>query len=287
MVNTSHSLKFLEEYSDQQAQIWKFFHKQHNIPDDIEDLHLHFDSLKTSLEMEFKHLKEVTFHNVKNIQMSLSIQQTYSSTWCSHVNNIYSKLSELQKIIQHHCMSSHHGNSVQIEAPEFDPDIDGDSPVYTEEKHGKVPVQGTLATTPETSESEDEDSIAPGTNTDQQNYQGTEWPDTSPMQIPRVSSLMAQLPEQGYNRRQVQPSAENLEIPELEENSEEEQFTDFYSFMAHHNTHQASEHIRQEYFSHLQDLDDDQYYTKIDTANSPQYPLATQYHHLANHQEGP
>ena len=102
---------FLEEYSDQQAQIWKFFHKQHNIPDDIEDLHLHFDSLKTSLEMEFKHLKEVTFHNVKNIQMSLSIQQTYSSTWCSHVNNIYSKLSELQKIIQHHCMSSHHGRS--------------------------------------------------------------------------------------------------------------------------------------------------------------------------------
>ena len=159
--------------------------------------------------------------------------------------------------------------------------------MYTEEKHGKVPVQGTLATTPETSESEDEDSIAPGTNTDQQNYQGTDWPDTSPMQIPRVSSLTAQLPEQGYNRRQVQPSAENLEIPELEENSEEEQFTDFYSFMAHHNTHQASEHIRQEYFSHLQDLDDDQYYTKIDTANSPQYPLATQYQHLANHQEGP
>ena len=148
-------------------------------------------------------------------------------------------------------------------------------------------VQQTLATIPETSEPEDEDSIAPGTNTDQQNYQETDWPDTSPMQIPRVSSLTAQLPEQGYNRRQVQPSAENFEIPELKENSEEEQFADFDSFMAHHNTHQASEHIQQEYFSHLQDLDDEQYYTEIDRANFPQHPPATQYHCLANHQESP
>ena len=166
----------------------KNFHKHHNIPDDIEDLHLHFDSFKTSLEIEFKHLKELTSHNIKNIQTSLSIQQTYSSKLCSHVNNIYSKLSKLQKLIQHRCMSSHHGNSVQIEAPEFDPDIDRDSPAYTEEKHGKVSVQGTLATIPETSETEDEDSIAPGTNTDQQNYQETDWSDALPMQIPRVSS---------------------------------------------------------------------------------------------------
>ena len=62
LVNTAHSLKFLEEYSDRQAQIWKIFHKHHNIPDDIEDLHLHFDSFKTSLETEFKHLKEATSH---------------------------------------------------------------------------------------------------------------------------------------------------------------------------------------------------------------------------------
>ena len=74
LVNTAHSLKFLEEYSDRQAQIWKIFHKHHNIPDDIEDLHLHFDSFKTSLETEFKHLKEVTSRNIQNIQTSLSVQ---------------------------------------------------------------------------------------------------------------------------------------------------------------------------------------------------------------------
>ena len=63
------------------------------------------------------------------------------------------------------------------------------------------------------------------------------------MQIPRVSSSTAQPSEQGHNRHQAQPSAENFEIPELEENSEEEQSADFDSFMAHHNTHQTSEHI--------------------------------------------
>ena len=196
-------------------------------------------------------------------------------------------MSELQKFIQHHCKSLHQGDSVQIEAPKFDPDIDRDSPANTDKKNGKVLVQGTLGTIPETSEPEDDDSIAPETNTDQQNYQETNWPDAPHMQIPRASSLTAQLPEQGYNRRQVQPSAENFEKPELEENSEEEQFADFDSFMTHHNTHQASEHIQQEYFSHLQDLDDDQYYAEIDRANFPQYALATQYHHPANHQEAP
>ena len=185
LVNTAHSLKFLEEYSDRQAQIWKIFHKHHNIPDDIEDLHLHFDDFKTSLETDFKHLKEVTSHNVQNIQTSLSIQQTYSSILCSHVNNIYNKLSKLQKHIQNHCMYSNHGDTVLIEAPEFDPDIDGDSPVSTDKRHEIAPVQGTLATIPEVSEPDDDNSIAPGAKTDQPTYQETDWPDASPMQITR------------------------------------------------------------------------------------------------------
>ena len=60
LVNTVHCLKFLEEYSDRQSQIWKIFHKHHNIPDDLQDLHLHFDNFKNSLEMDFKFLKEAT-----------------------------------------------------------------------------------------------------------------------------------------------------------------------------------------------------------------------------------
>ena len=71
LVNTAHCLKFLEDYLDRQAQIWQIFHKHHNIPDDLEDLHLHSDDFKTSLETDFKHLKEgiisiVNYRNCKN-----------------------------------------------------------------------------------------------------------------------------------------------------------------------------------------------------------------------------
>ena len=54
LVNIAHCLKFLEEYLDRQAEIWKNFHKHHNIPDDLEDLHHHFDDFKTSLETDLK-----------------------------------------------------------------------------------------------------------------------------------------------------------------------------------------------------------------------------------------
>ena len=149
LVNIACCLKFLEEYSDRQAQIWKIFHKHHNILDDLQDLHLHFDDFKTSLETDFKYLKEVTSRNIQNIQTSLNLQQTYSSSLCSHVNNIYSKLLELQKQIQHHHIYMNQGDTVQIEAPKFDPDIDRDNPPSIDEKPNEVTIQGTLPTIPE------------------------------------------------------------------------------------------------------------------------------------------
>ena len=35
LINTAQSLKFLEEYVDHQAQIWKIFQKHQTIPEDI------------------------------------------------------------------------------------------------------------------------------------------------------------------------------------------------------------------------------------------------------------
>ena len=200
LINTACSLKFLEEYANRQAQIWKVLHKYHNLQDAVEDLHFHFHSFKSSIETNFKHLKEVTSRNVQNIQALLGIQQTYSSTLCSHINNIYNKLSELQKHIQHHCIYSHQSDTVQIEAPEYDPDIDGNNQPNTDEKHAAVSVQGTLETILESSELEDDNSIAPENNTDPQNQQETNWPDAPTIQIPGVSSTTDQPPEVTYNR---------------------------------------------------------------------------------------
>ena len=74
LVNTTRSLKFLEEYADRQALIWKIFQKHENIPDDIQDLHFHIDDFKTNIEKEFSLLKEATRKNVENFQSSLNTQ---------------------------------------------------------------------------------------------------------------------------------------------------------------------------------------------------------------------
>ena len=96
LVNTARSLKFLEDYVDCQGQIWKIFQKHQMIPDNIQDLHFHIDNFKNGIEKEFAFLKEVTRKNVENFQSSLSLQQTYSTSLCLHLNNIYNKLAELQ-----------------------------------------------------------------------------------------------------------------------------------------------------------------------------------------------
>ena len=44
------------------------------------------------------------------------------------MNNIYNKLVELQRKIQHHDLHMNSGDMIQIEAPDFNPDIDDVSP---------------------------------------------------------------------------------------------------------------------------------------------------------------
>ena len=207
----------------------------------------------------------------------------YSSSLCSHVNNIYSKLSELQRQIQNHHMHMNQGDTVQIEAPDFDPHIDGVSSHSTDEKPNELMIQGTSSPTPEVTEPED-DGLTPATMIQQLTSQDTDWPDAIPMQNP---SSTVQPKEIGHSRSQAQYPSKNIEIPDLEENSEEEQFADLESYLAHHNTYKASQHIRQEYRSHLHALDDDQYYAEINREYYLQETLAAQDYQLANQSAEP
>ena len=142
LVNTACCLKFLEEYADCQSQIWKIFQKHQTILEDLQDLHFHFNDFKNTLEKDFKFLKEATSRNVQNFQTSLNLQQTYSASLCSHVNNIDGKLSELQRQIQNHHTHMNPVDVIQIEAPDFDPDIDNVSSPSTNEKWNELLPQG-------------------------------------------------------------------------------------------------------------------------------------------------
>ena len=128
LINTARSLKFLEEYTDRQVLIWQIFRKHENIPDDISDLHLHIDDFKANIQKEFNFLKEATRKNVKNFQTSLNLQQTYSVALCSHINNIYHKILEIQQQLPHPTQHMNTGDVIIFDAPDFDPDIDGRLP---------------------------------------------------------------------------------------------------------------------------------------------------------------
>ena len=151
LVNMARSLKFLEEYADRQALIWQIFRKHENIPDDIHDLHLHIDDFKTNIEKEFKFLKEATCKNIENFQTLLNLQQTYSVALCSHINNIYHKILEIQQQLPHSTQHMNTGNVIQIEAPDFDPDIDEG---LSTQEHQQV--QGSAATKQQSDDKPDE-----------------------------------------------------------------------------------------------------------------------------------
>ena len=152
LVNTARSLKFLKDYVDHQAQIWKIFQKHQMIPDDIQDLHFHIDDFKNGIEKEFTFPKEATQKNVKNFQSSLNVQQTYSASLCSHVNNIYNKLPELQWQLPHPNSHMNTGNAIQIEAPDFDPDINEALPISTDQHTNDPVTQGSVTPTPKSAE---------------------------------------------------------------------------------------------------------------------------------------
>ena len=135
LINTTRSLKILEEYTDRQALIWKIFSKHEKIPDDISDLHLHTDDFKINIQKEFNFLKEATRKNVENFQTSLNLQQTYSAALSSHINNIYHKILVIQQQLPHPTQHMNTGDVIQIDAPEFDSDIDGRPPT---KEHGET-----------------------------------------------------------------------------------------------------------------------------------------------------
>ena len=175
------------------------------------------------------------------------------------------------------------GDMGQIEATDFDPDIDRVSSPSTDEISNKSLTQGTASPTPETIKPEIECST-PAMSIQQTASQDTDWPDTIPVKIP---SLIDQPEDQGINRHQTQHNSERAEIPNLEENSEEEQFADLNSYLTHHNTYEASQYIHQQYGSHLHTLDDDQYYVQTDRLYYSYETPAAQDYQLANPAPGP
>ena len=106
------------------------------------------------------------------------------------------------------------GDTIQIEAPDFDPDINNVSSPTTNKISNKVLTHGTASPTPKTTEPEIESST-PATSIQQTASQDRVWPDTIPVEIP---SQIDQPEDQGIDRHQTLCNSDRAEIPDLEEN---------------------------------------------------------------------
>ena len=152
------------------------------IPDDIQDLHFHIDNFKSDIEKEFTFLKEATCKNVENFQSSLSLQQTYSTALCSHVNNIYNKLVEIQQQLPHSNQHMNTGDVIQVEVPDFDSDIDEALPTSTDQHSNDSGTQGSVISTQNSTEKMTE-CRTPAPSQQNINTQEVDWPDTIPVKI--------------------------------------------------------------------------------------------------------
>ena len=149
-------------------------------------------------------------------------------------------MAEIQWQIQHRDPHMNSGDTIQIEAPDFDPDIDDVSPTTIDQESNNPETQGSETPTPKFAEKMIE-SITPAPSHQNTDTQEVDWPDAISVEI------LSQLDQQNEQRVTIQPTqcnSEPVEIPQLEENSEEEQYQDLDTYLMHHNTFEASQCIR-------------------------------------------
>ena len=67
--------------------------------------------------------------NVQNIQEAVQSQQAYTTALFGHINSLYTKLVQLDKQVQIHCLYPHPQlDVIQLNAPDYDPAVDVQSP---------------------------------------------------------------------------------------------------------------------------------------------------------------
>ena len=115
------ALKYLEDFDQRQSQLFRALEKYHLLPDILENL-----------QSQFEFLKQATSKNVKHLQQAINVQQTCTATICTYINNILPRIMKLeQTILQLQQKITTEQDTIQINVPDFDLDIDGPNPPRT------------------------------------------------------------------------------------------------------------------------------------------------------------
>ena len=224
LVNMARALKYLEDFSQRQSQLFKVLEKYHLLPDNFENL-----------QSQFGFLKQATSKNIEHLHQAINVQQTCTATICTYINSILPHITKLeQTVFELQQKITTDQDRVQINAPDYDPDIDGPQHPRRHANTAVVSVQGHF--TPS----------------------GSEILDAAESQAEESSDLIYQNSEEshGYEdfssdiknnttaQNHITPeySADSDEIPEIGEDWDNGQFADAESTLINHqNTHSESE----------------------------------------------
>ena len=171
------------------------------------------------------------------------MQQTCTATICTYINNILPHITKLEQTILHlqQKITTEQG-TVQINALDFDLDIDGPNPPRIHNNTAEASVQKHLTPPePEVLVAADfqaeNDTAGESSNSIYNNSEESPGYDDFPQDIQNHTTEQNQITP-GY-------SIDSEEIPELEEDSDDGQFTDAdTNLITRHNTHSESERIR-------------------------------------------
>ena len=175
------------------------------------------------------------------------------------------------------------GDTIQIEVPDFDPDIDKALPTSTDQHTNDLVTQGSVTPTLKSAEKVTK-CRTPAPSHQDIDTQEVDWPDAIPVEIPPQHDQQI---EQSIPTQLTHRNLEPAEIPQLEDNSEGEQYQDLETYLTHHNTFEASQHIRRDYRSRLLTLDDDKYYQEVDRVYHTYGTPPVQDYRPANQAPGP
>ena len=152
---------------------------------------------------------------------------------------------ELQQQIQPRDLHMNPRDTIQIEVPHFDPDIDDISPTTIDQQSNNPSTQGSVTSTSKAEEQQNEH-ITPAPSHHDTDSQEIDWPDAIPGEIPPQRD---QQNDQRINTQPTRCNSEPVEISQLEENLDEEQHQDLDSYLTHHNTFETSQCICRDYQS--------------------------------------
>ena len=88
--------------------------------------------------MQFRFLKKATSKNIEHLQQAINVQQNCGATICTYINNILPHITKLEETVlelQKRITINH--DRVQLNAPDYNLDIDGPQPPR---RHGNTTV---------------------------------------------------------------------------------------------------------------------------------------------------